>query len=281
MDDQRRWQVDEDAAGAYQRFLVPTVTAPWAAVLVDRLALRPGERVLDVASGTGVVARMAAERVGTTGRVTALDINTRMLEVGQSLPPVAGAAIEWCVGSALAMPLPDGAFDVVTCQLGLQFLPDRLAALREMRRVLSDTGRIALSVYGPIEHNPATHALSESLDRRVRPAASVAKRTEHALADPDELGVLVAAAGFEGVRITTEHITVALSSAAEYVRIQLTATPLARIFTDMPAADRQRVLSEITGDVNAALAPYMRSEGLFYPQEAHIVLATPESHVLA
>jgi ubiquinone/menaquinone biosynthesis C-methylase UbiE len=274
MDDQERWQVDDDAADAYQRFLVPAVTGPWASILVERVAVRHGERVLDVACGTGAVARLAAQRVGAAGHVTALDINPRMLEVGHSLPPVAGAAIEWLEGSALEMPLPDAAFDVVTCQLGLQFLPDRSRALREMRRVLSNTGRLALSVYGPIEHNPTTHALSESLDRRVRPGASLAKRTEHALADRDELRALVAEAGFEAVRVTTEHITVALKSAAEYVRIQLTATPLARLFTDFPAAERQRMLSEITGDLDAALAPYLRADGLFYPQESHIVLAT-------
>jgi len=274
MDDQERWQVDDDAADAYQRFLVPAVTGPWASILVERVAVRHGERVLDVACGTGAVARLAAQRVGAAGHVTALDINPRMLEVGRSLPPVAGAAIEWLEGSALEMPLPDAAFDVVTCQLGLQFLPDRSRALREMRRVLSNTGRLALSVYGPIEHNPTTHALSESLDRRVRPGASLAKRTEHALADRDELHALVAEAGFEAVRVTTEHITVALKSAAEYVRIQLTATPLARLFTDFPAAERQRMLSEITGDLDAALAPYLRADGLFYPQESHIVLAT-------
>src|SRR5215472_9960303 len=99
MDDQRRWQVDDDAAELYQRFLVPTVTAPWAAVLVDRVAPRQGERLLDVACGTRVVARLAAERVGPSGRVTALDINARMLVVGRSLPPVAGAVIDWCEGS--------------------------------------------------------------------------------------------------------------------------------------------------------------------------------------
>jgi ubiquinone/menaquinone biosynthesis C-methylase UbiE len=274
MDDQERWQVDDDAAAAYQRFLVPTVTGPWAAVLVERVALREGERVLDVACGTGAVARLAAQRVGATGHVTAFDINPRMLEVGQALPPVAGAAIDWREGSALAMPVPDAAFDVVTCQLGLQFLPDRSLALREMRRVLSNAGRLALSVYGPIEHNPTTHALSESLDRRVRPGASLAKRTEHALADRDELHALVAEAGFESVRITTEHITVALPSTAEYVRIQLTATPLARLFTDFAAAERQRMLSEITGDLDAALTPYVQADGLHYPQESHIVLAS-------
>src|SRR5450432_2810928 len=276
MQEQERWQVDGDASEAYQRYLVPTVTARWAAILADRVVLRPGETVLDVACGTGAVARIAAERVGTTGHVTALDINARMLAVGLSLPPVAGATIVWHEGSALALPFPVGTFEVVVCQLGLQFFPDRPTALREMRRVLSDAGRLGLSVYGRLEHNPATHALSDALDWRMHRGASLAKRTEHALSDRTELHALVAAAGFRDVSITTEQIMVTLPSPAEYVRIQLAATPLGRLLADAPAADRSRIIREITGDLEAALASYTHPDGLLFPQEAYVVLAVPQ-----
>src|SRR5262245_31038312 len=118
MNEQEQWQVDGGGAVAYQRYLVPLVTARWAVVLADRAALRPGERILDVACGTGAVARLAARRVGPSGQVTAVDINPQMLAVGRSLPPVDGAPIEWRDGSADALPLPDGCFDAVLCQLG-------------------------------------------------------------------------------------------------------------------------------------------------------------------
>ena len=129
MSDQEQWQLDGSAPELYQRYLVPAITAVWAADLVDQAAPRPGERILDVACGTGVVARAAAERVGGTGRVAALDINPGMLAVARSLPAAPGPAIAWHEGSVLALPFPDAAFDVVLCQIGLQFFPDRSAAL--------------------------------------------------------------------------------------------------------------------------------------------------------
>jgi len=274
MDEQEHWQVDGGGSVAYQRYLVPLVTARWAVVLVDRAALRAGERVLDVACGTGVVARIAAQRVGPGGYVTAVDINPEMLAVGRSLTPVAGAEIEWRDGSALDLPLPDGAFDVVLCQLGLQFFANRPTALSEMRRVVSPGGRLVASVYGPIEQNPANHALSVALDRRVAPGASLAKRSEHALADASELAELVATAGFADVSVATETITIDYDSPADFVRIQLTATPLARLFAVTPAAERERIMREVTTDVQAALARYTDSNGLHFPQVAHHVHAT-------
>src|SRR5512133_2312200 len=101
---QEQWQLDGSAPELYQRYLVAAMTAMWAADLADRAALRPGEGVLDVACGTGVVARVAAERVGRTGFVAALDVNPGMLAVARSLPAAAGAAIEWHEASALALP---------------------------------------------------------------------------------------------------------------------------------------------------------------------------------
>src|SRR5689334_18760846 len=114
MSRQAQWQLDGTAPALYQRYLVPAVTALWATDLVERVRLQSGTRVLDVACGTGVVARVAAERVGGTGQVAALDLNPGMLAVARALP-TAGAAISWYEGSALALPFPEAAFDVVFC----------------------------------------------------------------------------------------------------------------------------------------------------------------------
>jgi ubiquinone/menaquinone biosynthesis C-methylase UbiE len=272
--EQEQWQLDGSAPELYQHYLVPAVTALWAADLADQAVLHPGERVLDLACGTGVVARLAAERVGPTGRVTALDLNPGMLAVARSLPAVPGAVIEWREGSALALPFPEAAFDVALCQLGLQFFPDRPRALREIRRVLVPGGHLALNFFGSIEHNPATHALANALDRHVGPDASLAKRTEHALADTAHLHALVADAGFRDVAIHTAGKLVHFPSAADYVRIQLAATPLVSLVAQGDAADRERLIDALVEDVGAALAPYTGDAGLIFPQEVHTVLAT-------
>src|SRR6516225_7502375 len=93
-------------------------------------------------------------------------------------------AFEWYEGSALTMPFPDASFDLCLCQEGLQFFPDRPAAMGEMFRVLQHGGRVALSVFSAIERTPVTNALADALDRRLRPGASSIKRSEHSLADP-------------------------------------------------------------------------------------------------
>src|SRR5215471_16158765 len=125
------WQLEgRSSAELYELYLVPRVTLPWALDLVERVGLRSGDRVLDVACGTGVVARVAAAVVGAGGRVAALDVNSGMLAVGRSSPRPTGAAIEWYEASALALPFGEGEFEVVLCQLGLQFIPDRVGALR-------------------------------------------------------------------------------------------------------------------------------------------------------
>ncbi len=270
---QEQWQLDAGAPELYQRYLVPAMTSMWAADLADLAQLRPGERVLDAACGTGVVARVAAERVGSTGSVAALDLNRGMLAVARSLPPVAGTPIEWHEGSVLDLPFGEGDFDVVFCQLGLQFFPDRPLALREMRRVLAREGRLALNVFGPIEHNPATHALSDALDHRLRPGASLAKRNEHTLADTDELRSLVESAGFIQVTVETATKTVHFPSAAHYVQVQLSGTPLATLFAEEALDDRERLVEEVIADVSSALAPYAVVDGLQFPQEVHRLLA--------
>jgi ubiquinone/menaquinone biosynthesis C-methylase UbiE len=119
------WQVAGNAAEIYERELVPAVFGPWARRVVVLAELEPGVRVLDLACGTGVVARLAADVVGRDGRVAALDLNPGMLRVAAALPQAGGAAIEWVEGNAQTLPFADGSFDVVCCQLGLQFFPDR------------------------------------------------------------------------------------------------------------------------------------------------------------
>src|SRR5690348_2129704 len=269
-----QWQVTGSAAELYQAHLVPAVTAGWAAGLVDRTGVRRAERVLDVACGTGVVARVAAERAGRTGRVTGIDINAAMLGVARLLPAGAGARIGWVQGSVVSLPCAEASHDVVLCQLGLQFVPDRPGALAQMRRVLVPGGRLGVSVYGPIEHNPATLALAQALDRHLGPDASVTKRAEHALADAALLRTLAGDAGFKRITIVTETRTVRFASVSDYVRIQLAATPVARLLRAQAEEAVPHLAQALIADVTAALQARRADGGLAFPQEAHVLLAS-------
>jgi ubiquinone/menaquinone biosynthesis C-methylase UbiE len=140
-----RWQLDESSAKVYERYLVPLFFAPGAQYLIELAALKAGERVLDVACGTGIVARTAAQRVGNSGTVIGLDLNEGMLEVARTASSNIHPHIEWRKGDVKEIPFEDSSFDVGFCQQGLQFFSDRLAALRETHRVLKSNGRLALS----------------------------------------------------------------------------------------------------------------------------------------
>ena len=273
IDDAERWQLEGDSPELYERYLVPAVTLPWAVDFVRRVGVRSGDRVLDVACGTGAVARVAAVRVGNGGRVPGLDVNGRMLAVARSQAPARAVSIGWYEGSALALPFEDGEFGVVLCQLGLQFFADRMAALREMRRVLTPVGRVGASVYSAIERNPATHALSDALDRHLGRDASRVKRSEHALADVEELRGLFVHAGFADIRLETVVRSVRFPSVAAYVGVQFAATPLAALLAGRDRAARERLVALVSADVRATLAQYVDESGLAFPQEVHVTLA--------
>src|SRR5215831_4311928 len=193
-----------------------------------------------------------------------------MLRVARARLP----GLDWCEASVLALPFADGEFDVVACQLGLPFYPDRPAALKEMRRVLAPGGRLGASVYSSIERNPAAEALSDVLDRHFGEGASRAKRHEHSLADRAELDGLLATAGFAGVRVETITREVRFASVEEWVRIQFAATPLADLLERREPAERERLVTLVGADVGARLARLVHDGGLAFPQEVHVALAT-------
>jgi ubiquinone/menaquinone biosynthesis C-methylase UbiE len=266
------WQLEGSAADLYERYLVPAITSLWAADLVERAAPAPGERILDIACGTGIVARLAAERMGA-GQVVGLDLNPGMLAVARSVSGGHNPPIEWQQGSALELPFRDGSFDVALCQLGLQFFPDRTVALGEMLRVLVPGGRLALSVYSAIEQTPVALALAQALDRHLGPGASAVKRSEHVLADADELHQLVADAGFTDVTLEPVTQTIRFASPRDYVRLQIAATPMAAMVAGMESERRDAVIDAITASVVSSLSSHASSESLTSPQEAFVVQA--------
>ena len=219
----------------YERYFVPAIGAPLATDLVGLAALRPGERVLDVACGTGIVARLAARQVGDAGRVAGLDVNPGMLAVARAVTP-SDLRIEWHEASAEAMPLPDAAFDVVLCQMGLQFVQDRDAAVREMRRVLVRGGRLLLNVPGPMPR--AFTILAEALARHAGPEAAGFVGHVFSLHDEAEIRDLVGGAGFHGVAVQSDTLSLHLPPPEEFLWQYVHGTPLAGVVA--PLDDERR-----------------------------------------
>jgi SAM-dependent methyltransferase len=261
-----------NAAETYERALVPAVFAAWAPLVVALADPRPGERVLDVACGTGVVTRLVAQRVGRTGKVVGLDLNPGMLAVAASRAanePPTSAPITWQEGSATRIPLPDAVFDIAYCQLGLQFFPDRPAAMREMHRILVPGGRLGLMVWRGIEHSPGFDILAATLARHVGTEAAAIMRAPFALADAEELRGLIAAASFRDITIQPAPGTVRFPSVARFVQDYVAGSPLAGPVAKVADEARAALVSEV-GD---ALRSYLAAGALAFPIEAHLVKA--------
>jgi ubiquinone/menaquinone biosynthesis C-methylase UbiE len=263
------WQLQVSSAEAYERYLVPLLFAPGADYLVQFAGPGPGERVLDVACGTGIVARRAAPRVGTGGTVVGLDLNEGMLEVARKASSGVRPAIEWRQGDATDMPLPDAAFDIAFCQQALQFFPDRAAALGEMHRVLVQNGRLALSVLRSIEHNPGYRLLAEALERHVGPDAGSMMRSPFPSLSAEELRGLIKGAGFRNVKIILGIAPVRYPSAEELVHQEAASSPLAESILSLKDDVREALLS----DVGEALRTYTDDNGIVFPSETYLAVA--------
>lgn len=188
-----------EIAEVYEEYFVPALFHEWPEHVLNAANLQPGQRVLDVACGTGIVARAAAERAGADGSVTGLDISEGMLAVAARVAP----EIEWRQGDAHDLPFSDGHFDAVLSQFGLMFFADQRAALREMVRVLKPGGRLAVAVWDSLDHIPGYAALVDLLYRLFGDEAADEMRQPFSLGDTRGLQTLFAEAGIPNARLTT------------------------------------------------------------------------------
>ncbi len=267
MSKDEQWQLEGDAAELYERYVARYILGPWAPSLVDLAGVRAGERVLDLACGTGAVARVAAERVGASGRVTGLDLNAGMLAVARSLPAPPGAAVAWIERSALDTGLPDRSFDVALCQQGLQFFPDKIAAMRETHRVLVPGGRVALSVWRTT--GVYNSAVGKALRQHI--GVEVASRfcASRNVPDEKELFDFAVAGGFQDVTLRVQRMTARLPSLERFVPGHLAGTPVAAELRAMSDAAR----TTLGRDVARELSAYREGDGVAFPEEINVVTA--------
>lgn len=270
MSAQSGWQLESlTVAEAYDRYIMTAFGNAWAQDLVDVAAPKAGDRVLDAACGTGAVARCAAPRVGATGQVIGLDRNAAMLTRARAKPQGEGSPIQWREGDATSLPFADASFDLVCCQQGLQFFPDRAAALGEMHRVLAPSGRLALSVWRRLEHQPFYTALTEALERYVSAQAAESLRAAFTLGDAHELHALIAGAGFRDVHVRIHSKLTRYPSVEEYVLGYLSGTPMAQAVARLDDVARSGMLK----DISTSLESYVDDDGLAAPWEAHVATA--------
>ncbi|MDA0302497.1 MAG: methyltransferase domain-containing protein, partial [Chloroflexi bacterium] len=185
-----------DASERYERFVAP-VMASFVDHAVERAAVGPGSSLLDVACGTGFVARRASAVVGDSGRVVGLDLNAGMLSMARRATIDLPFRFEWAEASAQQIPYESGEFDAVICQQGLQFLPDRTAAIAEMARVLRPGGRLVVTFFTPLGGQPYFRAQLAALERLLGNAYLT-----HAFAcSSDEVAAEFTSAGLEDVEV--------------------------------------------------------------------------------
>jgi SAM-dependent methyltransferase len=256
-------QAQIDVARTYEALFVPALFGPWAPIVADVAGIKAGDRVLDIACGTGVLAREAAARTGPTGHVVGLDPHGGMLALARNLAP----AIDWQEGTAEALPFPDHAFDAVVSQFGLMFFADRDKAIREMLRVMVAGGRCAVAAWDAVENVSAIAALVALLDRVAGTAAGDALRAPFVLGDRQVLARLFSDTGAMSVDVTTRRGTARFPSVREFVEAELRGwLPVMGVVLPEPK------ISLILAEAENVLARYVTSDGLFaFDISAHLV----------
>jgi ubiquinone/menaquinone biosynthesis C-methylase UbiE len=261
------FQLSLQAAETYEARFVPALFAEWAVRLVDLAGVAPGQTVLDVACGTGIVARTAAERVEGRGTVVGLDCNDAMLAVAARVRP----DIAWRRGDAAALPFAERSFDTVLCQMALMFFPDRRAALGEMRRVVTGAGAVGLVVPAGLEAQPAYGPLVEAAARHAGPDAVSLLSTYWACGDRDALAALVESAGLRVDAFHTHVGTARFDSADALVATEVESTPLVERISD---AVYRRIREDARETLRSFTTPSGRVDA---PLAGHVVVARRRS----
>jgi len=254
-----------EAGRGYEALFVPAIFDSWTKYLTDGAGVEAGAAVLDVACGTGVLTRRAADLAGPSGHAAGVDPAPGMIAAAREIAPL----IEWRQGSAEALPFDDAQFDCVVSQFGMMFFQDKAQAVREMHRVLKPGGRLAVAVWNSIDRNRAYGDIIAVLDEQVSTAAGDALRLPYSLGDGEAVRDLFAEGGFQDAAVATYEEQGRFPSSRTMVEAELRGwLPLFGIHLD------EAKIADVLVKSDGRLAKYATASGeAVFPTSAHIVTA--------
>lgn len=255
-----KFRLSHAAAQKYDNHSVPAMFGPLARATLDRMSLPVGAHIIDVACGTGALTREIATRLQGNGRIVGADLNETMIDLAiQRHPPDAHDAT-YVASDVCTLPFEDGGFDIAFCQQGLQFFPDKLAALAEIRRILNRGGKLNLTCWSAV--SPFNGALSDALADHVGVGASTKAKAPFSFRDGDAISELLTGAGF----VIEAHEIIVLERRFDNLFEQIMALPVEKDLSD--AGDT--VTHTVVKDVAVKLEEYANGETFIVPQEAHL-----------
>jgi len=259
-------RITDDYAKMHEDYFVPAVYAQWAHHVTELAAIESGYKILDVACGTGILARTARLEVGMTGKVTGLDHDEKMLAKASQLAP----AIEWQVGDAASLPFEDDSFDRVMCQFSLMFIKNRVAAIKEMLRVCKPGGLVVIAIWAPLERSPAYSALVELTRRFAGSRIALKLSSPWSLGVPGKMDTLLLSAKVNEYECHSRPGVARFPSVDAFVETHLRSTGKFHSINEQCFAD-------ILSATERALQRYIGQTGqITVPLDADVFLISPD-----
>ncbi|MCR9213184.1 MAG: methyltransferase domain-containing protein [Proteobacteria bacterium] len=257
------FQLSGSAPDIYENTMVPLWFGRWAKALMTIASLDAGERVLDVACGTGVTTRLAKRDVGANGSVTGLDINASMLMKARELAP--DMDITWVESDVVGTELPSDDFDAIISQHGYHYFPDQHAALKEFYRILAPNGRIVMSIWDG--HSAYTKAICAAVEKFISPEIAMKQRSQRETPSPETLLAQVSKAGFRNTEVVRQELSIEVPLAAEFVPLHLGSMPIANAFHSLPDNKKEALISDVAQTLNCHIV----GNQLIYPDAVNVV----------
>ena len=261
-------------AQVFEDYFGPAIFRPWGAVLIGLASPGLGDKVLDLACGTGTVARLVAEARGDSVELHGLDASPQMLDIARTTAAQTGLNIRWTEGSSENLPFEDGTFDLVLCQQGLQFFRDRERSAKEIYRILKAGGRLGASVWQDVRSHPLYGALFEAVSNKLEAPFS-AVSLPFSMGEQDEVRSYIASGGFEKIAMSEQRLNVKFPTPQLFVQLSVAAAAAAiPAFAEMAAQDRAALAEEIAESLGPQVNKYVVGDFLEMPTVVNVAIAS-------